>query len=255
MLEVQNLSFSYGKRLILSDISFRMSPGELVFLLGANGAGKSTLFRCILHLLSDYQGKVLVGGTDTHRMTPRELAQKIAYIPQSHYPVFPYSVLDMVIMGTTHQISVFSSPGKQQRELAMDALSQLGMESYAQRSFQRLSGGEQQLVLVARALAQQARILLMDEPTSSLDFGNQARVLEKTAALASQGYAVFLSCHNPQHAMLYAHRVLALSRGKIYADGLPEEVVREELMTELYGMETHFVRTEYGTLIAPAARH
>src|SRR5699024_633942 len=114
-------------------------------------------------------------GQNTKAMEPRELARRIAYIPQAHHPVFPYSVLDMVLMGTNHRLGAFSAPGARERQLAMDALEQLGIAGYAHRNFQRLSGGEQQLVLIARALAQEAKILLMDEPTSSLDFGNQVR--------------------------------------------------------------------------------
>lgn len=254
MIEVRNLQFAYGSRSVLQDVSFSARPGELVFILGANGAGKTTLFRCILGLLSGYRGQVLLDGQDASALSPRELAKKIAYIPQAHHPVFPYTALDMVLMGTNHRLNLFSSPGKQERKIAMDALEQLGIGDYADRNFQHLSGGEQQLVLVARAIAQQAKILVMDEPTSSLDFGNQVRVLERVSALAWQGYTVLLSCHNPQHAMLYAQRVIALDQGRVVADGPPAAALNPELMRRLYGVPARFVETDDGVLIAPVRR-
>ena len=254
MLELKDLRFSYGERPVLAGVDLRVEPGELVFLLGANGAGKTTLFRCILGLLPGYTGQILLDGAPVSGLSPRALAGKIAYIPQAYHPVFPYTVLDMVLMGANHRIGVFSAPGQRERELAMDALSQLGMADAAGRSFQQLSGGEQQLVLIARALTQQARILLMDEPTSSLDFGNQVRVLERISALAWQGYTVLLSCHNPQHAMLYAQRVIALHDGRVAADGPPASALSPELIRMLYHVPARFVETDDGVLIAPVRR-
>ena len=254
MLDVQDLSFSYGPRLVLRGVCLQAQPGELLFVLGANGAGKTTLFRCILGLLPGYGGQIRVDGQSIAGLSARALAQKVAYIPQSHHPAFPYSVMDMVLMGTNHRLAPFASPGRAERQLAMEALETLGIADYASRSFQRLSGGEQQLVLIARALAQQARILLMDEPTSALDFGNQVRVLERAAALANQGYTILISCHNPQHAMLYAQRVVALHDGRIVADGPPADALDEGLMQRLYGVPARFVRTGDGILIAPLRR-
>lgn len=254
MLEIKDLCFSYGERKVLRGVSLSAQPGELVFVLGANGAGKTTLFRCILGLLHGYTGDIQIDGVSASSLTARELAQRVAYIPQSYHPVFPYTVLDMVLMGTNHRLSTFSSPGKKEHKIAMDALQMLGIESYADRNFQRLSGGEQQLVLVARALAQQAKILLMDEPTSALDFGNQVRVLERVAALAWQGYTILLSCHNPQHAMLYAQRVVAILDGKVAADGPPRSAVTAELMQRLYNVPARFVETDDGVLIAPVRK-
>ena len=254
MIEVKNLSFAYGTRQVLKDVSFQVAPGELVFVLGANGAGKSTLFRCMLGLLPGYGGEIRVDGQDAKSLSPRALAKKIAYIPQAHHPVFSYSVLDTVLMGVNHRLGLFSTPGKREEQIAIEALEQLGIGDYAHRSFQQLSGGEQQLVLIARALAQQAKILLMDEPTSALDFGNQVRVLERISSLAWQGYTVILSCHNPQHAMLYAQRVIALGDGRVEADGPPATALTPELLRRLYQVPARFVETDDGVLIAPVRR-
>ena len=251
MLTVQNLRFSYGRAPVLKDVAFSLKEGELVFLLGANGAGKSTLFSCILGHLPGWQGSIRVQDADTRTLTPKELARRISYIPQSHHPTFSYPALDMVLMGTSHSLPLFASPGPRERKTAMDAMAQVGISGLAQRDFLSLSGGEQQMVLIARALAQQGRILLMDEPTSSLDYGNQTRVLSMTRNLARQGYAILLSCHNPQQALLYADRVIALHDGKIVADGRPEEVITPELVQLLYQVPVQFVHTNHGSLLAP----
>ena len=177
MLTVQDLRFSYGRAPVLKDVTFSLKEGELVFLLGANGAGKSTLFSCILGHLPGWQGGIRVQNTDTRTLTPKELARRISYIPQSHHPTFSYPALDMVLMGTSHSLPVFASPGPRERKIAMDAMTQVGIFGLAQRDFLSLSGGEQQMVLIARALAQQGRILLMDEPFRALDDATHAQML------------------------------------------------------------------------------
>ncbi|MBM6977051.1 ABC transporter ATP-binding protein, partial [Intestinimonas butyriciproducens] len=234
MLDIRDLRFSYTSRPVLQGVDLRLEPGELVFLLGANGAGKSTLFRCALGLLPGYEGEISLHGRDIRRLSARALAREMAYIPQSHHPAFSYPVLDMVLMGAQHRLSPFANPGPREEAAALAALDQVGIAGLAGRDFQRLSGGEQQLVLIARALAQQARLLLMDEPTSSLDFGNRVRVLDQVSELARRGYAILLSCHDPQLALLYAHRVVALHQGKVAADGPPEAVLDPALLHTLY---------------------
>lgn len=251
MLEIQNLCFSYGRQSVLRGVNLYAEAGELVFLLGGNGAGKTTLFKCVLGLLPKYSGNISVAGKDISTMSVREQARTLAYIPQSHSNVFRYSVLDMVLMGANHRVGIFSAPGRAEHTLAMQAMEQVGIAELSARSYHQLSGGEQQLVLVARALAQQTRVLLMDEPTACLDYGNQLKVLDKVTALAEQGYTVLLSCHNPQQALLYAKRVIALHDGIIAADGAPNEVLNETLLQKLYGVSTDFVHTQRGTLIVP----
>lgn len=251
MLTVQNLHFSYGTTGVLNGTSFTLKRGELVFLLGANGAGKSTLFSCILGHLPGWRGNIRIQGQDARFMSPKELARNISYIPQSHHPTFSYPALDMVLMGTSHSLPVFSSPGVKEQEIALNAMEQIGIADLAHRDFLSLSGGEQQMVLIARALAQQGRILLMDEPISNLDYGNQTRVLNMARTLARQGYTILLSCHNPQQALLYADRVIALHDGRIVADGKPEDVVTPALIQNLYQVPVQFVHTNQGVLLAP----
>ena len=248
---VQNLSFSYGERSVLKDVSFSLEQGEFLCVLGQNGAGKSTLFRCILGRMHAYGGRVLSGGDDLRALPRREAARRLAYIPQIHTPTFPYSVLDTVLMGTARQLSPFAQPGKVQIGHAMQALCRVGAEHLARRDFNQLSGGEQQLVLVARAIAQQADILVMDEPTSALDYGNQLRTLQLVRELAGEGYGVLLSTHNPQHALSYATRILALADGRVAAEGRPEDVLTPQLIKRLYGVGVSFVDTPDGRVIVP----
>ena len=179
------------------------------------------------------------------------MAALVAYIPQTHTPTFHYTVLEMVLMGTTHQVRGLQSPGEREIAIAREALAQVGIAGMERRSYGQLSGGEQQLVLIARALAQQTRLLIMDEPTSSLDYGNQLRVMQRVKALARQGYTILLSSHNPQQALLFADRILALHDGVICADGTPEEVISPALLEKLYHIKTRLAEAEEGRLIVP----
>lgn len=236
-VSVKNLEFTYGARPVLNDVSFTAQAGEVLAVLGPNGAGKSTLFRCILHLLVPQKGQICVDGTDTAGLHPKELAGRLAYVPQSHYPAFNFSVTDMVLMGTTVHVPDFSVPGKEQLYTAQEAMERIGISHLKDRAYMELSGGEQQLVLIARALAQKAKVLVMDEPTASLDYGNQQRILRRIRLLAEEGYAVLQSMHNPDQAFLYADKVLALSDGCVRAFGAPKDVIEEELVRELYRID------------------
>ena len=251
-LQISNLSFAYGEHAVLRDVSFGLEKGEFLSVLGPNGVGKSTLFRCILGRLSGYTGTITSGGDDLRTLPRREAARRLAYIPQIHQPTFSYTVLDTVLMGTARQLSPFAQPGRAQVERAMAALERVGAAHLAGRDFTRLSGGEQQLVLVSRAIAQQAEVLIMDEPTSALDFGNQLRILQLVRELAGEGYGVLLSTHNPQHALTFASRILALSDGRVAALGRPEEVLTPELVSRLYGVDVLFAQTPAGRVIVPS---
>jgi iron complex transport system ATP-binding protein len=236
-LDVEGLSFAYGERTILRDIGFTLKPGELLGILGANGSGKSTLFRCILGFEKNHSGRVLLNGGDITVKAPGELARLIAYVPQTHYPSFNYSVMDMVLMGTAAQVNPWSLPGPAQRQNAEEALETLGIAPLGDRGFRQLSGGEQQLVLIARALAQKARLLIMDEPTANLDYGNQLRLLYQIKALSRRGFSIFLSTHNPDHALFFADRIFALHESRIAASGSPLEVLTPELIKILYQVD------------------
>ena len=247
-IEVKHLSFSYGNRQVLRDISFSVGKGRLLSVLGPNGVGKSTLFRCILGLLHGFQGEITVDGASVSSLGARDLARRVAYIPQSNYPAFQYSVFDMVLMGTTAQSKSFSPPGPKQEAAARDALERLDIGHLAGRSYTRLSGGERQLVLIARALAQQSPVLLMDEPTANLDYGNQIRVLTKVRALADAGYTIVQSTHNPEQSYLFSHQILAMKDGRVLAHGAPGDVMNEDLIRALYGIDAEVVPLRDGRM-------
>ena len=240
-IEVRNLSFSYGSRKVLSDISFRVEEGEFLSILGPNGVGKSTLFRCMLGLLSGYSGEVLLDGQEIRSLSVREIARRVAYIPQSSHPLFHYSVTDVVLMGVTNRLSCFAAPGKQDLERCRWALEKVGIGHLYKRCFHHLSGGEQQLVLIARALVQNAPILMLDEPTANLDFGNQLLVMEQARSLADEGYTIIQTTHHPEQSYRFSDRILAVQNGSILADGSPSQVLNEETMERLYHVDVEIL--------------
>ena len=245
MIDVEDLSFSYGGQRVLKDISFHMDKGEFLSVLGANGVGKSTLFRCILGLLRDYTGTVRIDGSDTRELSPRQMAKLVAYIPQHTSSAYNFSVEEIVLMGATAGLSAFRSPGRAEKKRAQEAMERIGIASLRDRCFHHLSGGEQQLAILARAIVQDARVLMLDEPTASLDFGNQMLVLTQVRSLSREGYSVIQTTHNPEHAYSFSDRILALKDGAIYRYGTPKEVIVPEVIGELYSLETQ-VSSLYG---------
>ena len=245
-IEIRDLSFSYGTRRcggagepydVLRHIDLDVPDGTLVNVLGPNGAGKSTLFRCLLNLEEGYSGSIRVNGRDLRAMTARERAREVAFIPQSHDAVYDYSVLDMVLMSTAPEVGLFGTPSAEQERRAWEALERVGIARLAHRPATQVSGGEQQLALIARALAQNARTIIMDEPTSALDYGNTMRVLACVRQLAREGLSIVQSTHQPDQVFLFADTVVALSRGRVRATGDPKDVISKELVEELYGID------------------
>lgn len=240
-LELKNLSCGYGQRNVVDSISLSINEGEVIGLLGANGCGKTTLIKTILGLLPAHGGEVLLDGKDIKHWTSAQIARVIGYIPQMHTPPFPFQVLDVVLMGRTAHIKPFASPSKRDVKIAERALEMLNITYLRDRIYTEISGGERQLVLIARALAQEPRILIMDEPTSSLDFGNQIKVLSHVKQLAGLNLAVLMSCHFPEHAFLYSTRVVLLHEGRILHSGTPAEAITAERLKILYGVEVEIV--------------
>ena len=198
-----------------------------------------------------YTGTIRADGVDLAALSPRERAHRVAAIPQAHPLSFRYSAFDMVLMGTSHGLSPFAVPGERERAAAREAMARVNIAPLADRPFDHLSGGEQQLVFIARALCQQAKILLMDEPTASLDYGNRLLVLGVARDLSRAGYTVLLSTHDPQHALWYADRALALHEGKVLAQGATREVVVPDVLQQLYGRPFALLETELGPVLVP----
>ena len=235
-IDVRTLSFSYGGAPVLQNVSFSARGGEVIALLGPNGVGKSTLFRCLLGFLKPQRGEVRIDGKALADFSRRALAREIAYIPQSYSPTFNYTVRESVLMGVTAKLGALESPTAEQQVLVMRTLSQLGIAHLAERGSRKISGGERQLMLIARALVQNARVLIMDEPTANLDYGNSYHVMERVAQLGKDGYTVIFSSHDPNQAFRHATRVLALKDGSILADGPSAQVLTEPVLSTLYGI-------------------
>lgn len=250
MLEARDLAIGYGATEVGAGLSLSVNAGDILCLLGPNGCGKTTLFRTLLGLLPALSGEVLLGGTPIAAQRRAEIARQIAYVPQAHAPPFPFEALEVVLMGRTARLGAFGQPGQRDRDAAMRALQQLGIGDLAHRDYSRLSGGQRQLVLIARALAQDATLIVMDEPTASLDFGNQAQVLAQVAALvsgaAAEGRGVILSTHDPDQAFALDARVLLMKDGRPHADGTADDVLTAANLSHVYGLPVSVETTGSG---------
>ncbi len=233
-LEIKDMSCGYDKKIVLEKISFEMGTGDILCILGPNGVGKTTLFKTILGFLEIIDGKVLLDGEDISTWKRKDFAKAIGYVPQSHTPPFPYRVLDVVVMGRTAHLNAFSSPSKSDYAIAENILESLGISYLKDLIYTEISGGERQLILIARALTQEPKILIMDEPTSNLDYGNQVRVLKHIKKLAERDIGIIMTSHFPDHAFMASTKVLAINRGSKYTIGTPEEVVTSELLEDIY---------------------
>ena len=235
VLSVEAVVFGYpGCAPLLHDVAFAVGEGEILCLLGPNGVGKTTLLRCLLGAQRVQGGRITIAGRDVHTLAARELARQVAYVPQAANLGFPFSVVEMVLMGRTPYIRLLAVPTRADYDMALRALDTVGICHLAPRLYTEISGGERQLTLIARALVQQARLLLLDEPTANLDMGNQIKVLRVIRELADQGYAVLMTSHLPDHAFLLRSRVAVLADGKIAVVGWPEEVITDTVLSTLY---------------------
>jgi ABC-type cobalamin/Fe3+-siderophores transport system ATPase subunit len=230
---------------VLHDVSLTIDDGEIVCLLGPNGSGKTTLFKAILGLLP-FQGELSIDSRPLSSISRRQRAQLLGYVPQIHIPPFPFTVLDVVLAGRTPCIGTFSAPSEKDRNFAREALRMLSIERLIERNYAQLSGGERQLVLIARALAQSPKFLILDEPTSHLDFGNQFRIIQIIRSLAQKKMGIVFTTHVPDHAFMCATKVVGLISGRIAAYGKPSEALTKTLLSEMYGIEVNVVTLSQG---------
>lgn len=238
-LQLLDLSCGYTRTPVVSGVNLLVEAGQFVCLLGANGAGKTSLLKTVAGLLPPLGGQIVVDGKPLAESTPAERAARLAYVPQAHAPLFAFRVLDVVAMGRTARWPFWSGPGRSDWTAAERALASVGMETFAPRRYTELSGGERQMVLLARALAQEARHLVLDEPASSLDFGNQVRVLRCVKRLAAQGFGILMATHHPEHALRCADRVAVLGEGRLNQVGAPESVLTASTLESLYRVPFH----------------
>lgn len=242
-LEIKNAVCGYGKNNVVNGISMNVSSGEILCLLGPNGVGKTTFFKTILGFLKLKGGEILIDEKNIHSCSRKQLAKIIGYVPQSHTPPFPFKVFDVVLMGRTAHLSMFSSPSKEDRKIVERALEDLKIDYLRDKIYTEISGGERQMVLIARALAQDPKILIMDEPTSNLDFGNQIRVLEQINKLSERGLAIIMTSHYPNHAFLCSTKVAFMQKNNVFTVGSVDEVVTEDNLKEAYGINVKIINT------------
>ncbi len=252
-LEIRNLRFGYSNSAILKDLFMAVADGKLVSIVGPNGSGKSTLIKCIDRILTPSAGELFVDHRDLHKLSRRELARRIAYVPQNAMRVFPHSVFDVVVMGRRPHLSWGSSAGD--KEKAWEMLQLLGIEDMALHSFNELSGGQQQKVLIARALAQETGLILLDEPTSNLDIWHQLDVMELLRQLVrKRRLTAIVAIHDLNMAARYSDRILMMKHGRILANGSPDEVMTCDNLEQIYGIRVSIKRAEESPFIIPIAR-
>ncbi len=247
LIEAVEATFGYNSSDIFSNLSFSIGKGEIFCLLGPNGSGKTTMLDCILGAHRLRSGTIRVQGNSIRSFRPGQLARQLAYVPQQHERTFPYTVLEIVKMGRAAYIGMFGSPTPRDQLIAEEALEQVGVGYLKHRPYTRLSGGEIQLVMIARSLAQETPIMILDEPTAHLDFRHELIILETIVRLVRDaGKTVIMATHFPNHVFYFhnnhaATRVALLHKGGFLALGPPDEVLSEEKMEALYGVRTDII--------------
>lgn len=244
-LEINNLSFSYNGFSALEDVNLELGLGEVLGIVGPNGSGKSTLLKCMNRILKTKQNTVMIDGKDVATIGLKELAKLMGYVPQNSKNIFPFTVFDVVLMGRRPYIQW--SLGRSDKEIVAQILEYLGIGDLGMRYFNELSGGEQQKVIIARALAQQPEIMLLDEPTSSLDIRHQLEILCILRTLAqSKHCSVIISIHDLNLASRFSDRLFLLKDGSIFAAGTPESVMTEENIEAVYGIKSRVTKSVLG---------
>ncbi len=245
ILEVNDLSFRYGGgRTIFRGVNFSLDKGEVLSILGANGAGKSTLLNCVANLLRPASGQILLNGRPMSAMSVSEVARVVGYVPQIHVPSYAYTVREFTVMGRTPYIGAFSTPSAEDYRIADEALERLGISHLRDKAYTEISGGERQQVTIARVLTQQPQIILLDEPTAHLDYGNQYRVVRMVKELAREGYALLMTTHNPDHAIILDGKAAILDRDGGLTVGRAAEILTSDALTGLYGLPVKTVYDE-----------
>lgn len=254
MLKVKDLSLRHkgSKTDVLSDLSFHAEGACITTILGPNGSGKTSLLKCISGLWRHYKGEILFDGRRIDGLPSKERARLISFVPQEHDPAFPYTVHDIVLMGRACHLGIFSLPGSRDYEVVEETLRMVGIFGLKEKPYTKISGGERQLTLIARALSQQAPCILLDEPTSHLDFKNQVNVLRTIKRLAEdRGLTVIMTLHDPNLASLFSDKIVILVSGTKLAEGRPSDVISEEIIERVYGLRITKLNVNGRSIITP----
>lgn len=245
ILEVTNLGFHYrDQRNIFHGVSFGIRQGEIITILGPNGAGKSTLLNCLANLVKPTSGQIMICDQPLEQMSLTQVAKHIGYVPQTHHPAYAYTTRDFVVMGRTAHIGFFSKPQRKDYAAVDEALHQLSIAHLAHKPYTEISGGERQQVTIARVLVQKPRLVLLDEPTSHLDYGNQLRTVKMIKQLAEQNFAIIMTTHIPDHAILLGDKVGILDRDGTMTFGHYEEIMTEKTLSRIYNVNLKMVYVE-----------
>jgi iron complex transport system ATP-binding protein len=245
-LQAQDIYFSYGNKPVLRGASLQVKSGQIMALLGGNGQGKSTLLKMMLGLLTPREGSVTLHGKAIHDYSAADLAQHIAYVPQVHAAPFPYTVQDVVMMGRIPANGLMHSTSTTDKDIVAQVIDRMGIAALAQHAYTDISGGQRQLTLIARALAQGATTLILDEPVNGLDYGNQVRLLTDLSSLANEGYTIVMTTHQPEHALLAATHVAILENGDVTMQGPASQIVTAHTISKLYGVKVMPFYSEEG---------
>lgn len=243
IMDIKNICCGYGRKIILRNISLTVKSGEILCILGPNGAGKTTLFKTILGFLKLKSGEIYIDDEDISKWDRKRMARTMGYVPQIHNTPFPFTVEDVVVMGRTSHLGTMSSPGRRDMKIAQNNMKTIGISCLKGKIYTEISGGERQMVLIARALTQEPDILIMDEPTSNLDFGNQIRVLRQILKLSKEGLAIVMTSHFPDHAFLCSTKVALLDKNNKFMIGTPDDIVTEENLRNAYGVNVKIINT------------
>jgi iron complex transport system ATP-binding protein len=238
-LDIKNATLGYHRKPILRNVNLELNTGQTTCVIGKNGAGKTTLFKSLLGLLPLLQGDILLDGINIGAWSRRKLARKVSYVPQAHSLPFPFTAFEVTLFGRAAHLSVFSSPGKEDRRIADECLERLRISHLRNRIFTQLSGGEQQMVIVARALAQQPDFLIMDEPTSGLDFGNQIKIINQVNELKDDSLGILMATHSPDHAFMCKADVTVVHEERVRKQDDCNRVITERLLKEIYGVDVN----------------
>ena len=251
-LELKGVAYSYNGIRALEDVTMSLADGEMISLVGPNGSGKSTLLKCINKILKPRKGAILVNERDLSRVGLKELARLMGYVPQGGSYAFPSTVFDAVLLGRHPHLNW--GVGARDREIVSRILVLMGLEGMAFRQFNELSGGERQKVLIARALAQEPEVLLLDEPTSSLDLRHQLEVLNLICtAVRKRNISAIMAMHDLNLASRFSDRIIFLKQGGIHTIGEPREVLTPENIREVYGVETLIYKNSGRPYVIPVA--